>query len=463
MTNLLSQLLVLPRFMDDEACDRILSLVAKNDPVELGIAGQRLEPLSPRFALSDFADPERALARLGTSAAARSVIAQFADAETLASLGRATDLSDLKEELGRAVVAAFDRAVAADDLLARLPGVLPLPQRSAAAEHLGELLEEGVLRPGAGAEPVSAAANEADRLALAWLHVSILEEIFDGGIVKHNRVTLPPFARAVRSGELARGPTGVALGRAVGERLAGSRRPTDVRYALYLVFHDPDTRRRFLHLDGHDPWCSEARELSSSCPERTRTGTNEADVECWVVQALLHRHHPDVVDLPSSATYAGGIRSTRSIADGAAKDAVQPVLGRLAREHVEPHYGVHCVDAPAEVDVLKYVTGGYYVVHSDSCALKDVEGARTWVKILPRDVSVVLYLSPTGAFAGGALSFPDLGVAVRPQRGMAVVFPSDHRFVHCVEPVTRGERVAVVAWMRCEEGVPVGAPFESRW
>jgi hypothetical protein len=34
---------------------------------------------------------------------------------------------------------------------------------------------------------------------------------------------------------------------------------------------------------------------------------------------------------------------------------------------------------------------------------------------------------------------------------MAVAFPSDHRFSHCVREITSGTRYAVVGWLRCPD------------
>lgn len=59
--------------------------------------------------------------------------------------------------------------------------------------------------------------------------------------------------------------------------------------------------------------------------------------------------------------------------------------------------------------------------------------------------------------APGTFVFPNLCVRLRPKAGMLVAFPSDHRFLHGVEPVTSGERYAIAGWAAAL-GVPKVGP-----
>jgi predicted 2-oxoglutarate/Fe(II)-dependent dioxygenase YbiX len=56
----------------------------------------------------------------------------------------------------------------------------------------------------------------------------------------------------------------------------------------------------------------------------------------------------------------------------------------------------------------------------------------------------VFYLNDD--FEGGDFVFPELKVRVRPEPGMMVCFPSNHQYMHGVEPVTRGKRYSIVTW-----------------
>jgi predicted 2-oxoglutarate/Fe(II)-dependent dioxygenase YbiX len=91
--------------------------------------------------------------------------------------------------------------------------------------------------------------------------------------------------------------------------------------------------------------------------------------------------------------------------------------------------------------------GGHYIPHVDAETLyKDDIGLDMWEKTLDRDLSVVYFLNDD--FAGGELIFPALDLIVAPQAGTLVCFPSDHNYVHGVNPVTSGRRYTIVTWMR---------------
>jgi PKHD-type hydroxylase len=104
------------------------------------------------------------------------------------------------------------------------------------------------------------------------------------------------------------------------------------------------------------------------------------------------------------------------------------------------------------LQVLHYGVGGHYIPHVDAETLyKDDSGLDMWEKTLDRDLSVVYFLNDD--FSGGELFFPLLDLAIAPEAGTLVCFPSDHNYVHGVRPVTSGQRYTVVTWMRIE-GMP---------
>mgnify|MGYP000629802677 CR=1 FL=1 len=102
-----------------------------------------------------------------------------------------------------------------------------------------------------------------------------------------------------------------------------------------------------------------------------------------------------------------------------------PLIARALREHVEPGYQrrVEWFEWP---DVLLYRAGGRYDLHTDA-DLRD-KGTGVWHRVMDRDFSVLIYLNDD--FAGGQLAFPRRGETIRPETGMLVAFPSDHRFAH---------------------------------
>jgi len=93
-------------------------------------------------------------------------------------------------------------------------------------------------------------------------------------------------------------------------------------------------------------------------------------------------------------------------------------------------------------DLMRYREGGYYIRHADSENL-DVK-TNTWSKVIDRDLSLLIYLN--NDFEGGELSFYKFNYQVWPRAGAAVMFPSDHRFLHQAEKVTKGVRYAIVSW-----------------
>lgn len=134
-------------------------------------------------------------------------------------------------------------------------------------------------------------------------------------------------------------------------------------------------------------------------------------------------------------------RVTERIQLGALEKEVKRVVFGAYRDVILPHFGkeLDWVDHP---DVLKYVPGGKYIVHSDN-EYWDVSAGR-WVRSMDRDFSVLLYTNED--FEGGELYFQNFDIRIKPARGMLVAFPSDNRYMHAAEPVTSGSRFVVVCW-----------------
>jgi len=118
---------------------------------------------------------------------------------------------------------------------------------------------------------------------------------------------------------------------------------------------------------------------------------------------------------------------------------------------INPFYGVAVRDWE-RVQILHYGAGGHYIPHVDAETLyKDELGLSLWEKTLDRDLSIVYFLNDD--FTGGELVFPELDLVIEPQAGTLVCFPSDHNYIHGVNPVTAGQRYTLVTWMRVN-GMP---------
>lgn len=133
---------------------------------------------------------------------------------------------------------------------------------------------------------------------------------------------------------------------------------------------------------------------------------------------------------------------------------VNGTIHRLLEEFAEPFY--HLEPEYWEWPVcLHYEKDGHYISHADS---EHPDGMGGWRRAHDRDLSFLLYLNDE--FEGGELVFVNQGLQFRPSPGTAVIFPSDHRFVHGVLSVRSGMRQTIVTWMKAE-GTPLntGSPL----
>lgn len=84
----------------------------------------------------------------------------------------------------------------------------------------------------------------------------------------------------------------------------------------------------------------------------------------------------------------------------------------------------------------KYETGGFYGPHADAPVMGNPP--------IRSDLSMTLFLSDPADYDGGELVIE--GVKYKGPKGSVLVYPS--YYVHEVLPVTRGERIAAVAWIQ---------------
>ena len=84
--------------------------------------------------------------------------------------------------------------------------------------------------------------------------------------------------------------------------------------------------------------------------------------------------------------------------------------------------------------ILKYGAGQFFTNHIDDH------------KDYPRRVSTVYYLNDN--YTGGEINFPRFGITYKPKANQMIVFPSTYVYNHSVSPVIKGERYAVVSWLR---------------
>ena len=123
---------------------------------------------------------------------------------------------------------------------------------------------------------------------------------------------------------------------------------------------------------------------------------------------------------------------------------IEDLFRNTVKNIINPFYEIQ-VDSSEIPQILSYGIGGHYRPHIDGESIwMTPRGEKIWKKSTDRDLSIVFFLN--NDFEGGDFVFPDLKVRVRPEPGMMVCFPSNHHYMHGVEPVTRGKRYSIVSW-----------------
>jgi predicted 2-oxoglutarate/Fe(II)-dependent dioxygenase YbiX len=85
------------------------------------------------------------------------------------------------------------------------------------------------------------------------------------------------------------------------------------------------------------------------------------------------------------------------------------------------------------VELLRYKPGGFYVQHHDASFEQ------------PRILTCVIGLNSD--YEGGALTWFDKRIRIRPDTGRIVLFPSNFLFPHSAESTTSGIRYVIVSWL----------------
>jgi len=129
------------------------------------------------------------------------------------------------------------------------------------------------------------------------------------------------------------------------------------------------------------------------------------------------------------------VKRNAQAAPGPQRDAVEAKIRSVLMAH--PVFGsVARPKAIVRILISAYAGGQAYGTHVDDALMS---GGRT-------DVSFTIPLTPPEAYDGGELVVEDRVEArgFKPEAGQAIVYPSDT--LHRVEPVTTGQRMAIVGW-----------------
>ena len=144
-----------------------------------------------------------------------------------------------------------------------------------------------------------------------------------------------------------------------------------------------------------------------------------------------------------------------NITEEVAKNLEQAVAACFFN-HVVPKY--NCEFKSYEpVQFLGYPVGGHYKGHNDGESFNYETGQ--WERLMDRDVSFLFYLNDQ--YGGGELEFYDLGLTIKPKKGMMIAFPSYKDFAHKVHPVTWGHRYSLVSWVATQKHLYDTIPREG--
>ena len=91
-----------------------------------------------------------------------------------------------------------------------------------------------------------------------------------------------------------------------------------------------------------------------------------------------------------------------------------------------------------QIDLLKYSSGGKYEIHTDNYTTS------------PRHLSIIINLND--GYEGGDLIFTDQKEKeikrLKLGKGSIVFFPSNFMYPHGIQPITKGTRYSIVAWLQ---------------
>lgn len=137
---------------------------------------------------------------------------------------------------------------------------------------------------------------------------------------------------------------------------------------------------------------------------------------------------------------AKAVKNNLQIEAGAAsQDPIQEILTKA----IESSPFFQAAAQPKTVHpfiISKYSTGKYYGWHVDSPIMGN--------PMLRTDLAMTVFLSDPTTYEGGELMIQTAAgnVVLKPMKGDAVLYPC--QFLHCVNEIRSGERIAAVTWIQ---------------
>jgi PKHD-type hydroxylase len=170
------------------------------------------------------------------------------------------------------------------------------------------------------------------------------------------------------------------------------------------------------------------------------------------INALLTADELTTIDaLIAQANFADG-KLTANLAAKAVKNNYQieanneslSAIQKIIREALKQSPLFNIAALPKEIFpflVSKYMPGNNYGWHVDSPMMQGAKNIRT-------DLAMTVFLSDPNTYEGGELSINSNNTITnfKPAKGDAILYPC--QFLHCVNEVKSGERLAAVTWIQ---------------
>jgi predicted 2-oxoglutarate/Fe(II)-dependent dioxygenase YbiX len=145
----------------------------------------------------------------------------------------------------------------------------------------------------------------------------------------------------------------------------------------------------------------------------------------WRAATIDNDDRVDVVD--------STVRKAEVLCKSSAVNLLQPLNDKLHRETSALARSLAPFDATlSDVQIVRYRPGGFFTAHRDN----------PFDLLKGRVVTVLCYLNDD--FAGGDITFPEVGLCYRPRAGFGIVFPST--YLHCAAAVADSDKFVLTGW-----------------
>lgn len=131
----------------------------------------------------------------------------------------------------------------------------------------------------------------------------------------------------------------------------------------------------------------------------------------------------------------------------------------VIKENFIKRYNIKVLEKPENpTHFVKWVPGMSSKLHSD-CEKPDGSPAES-ANFFKYNLSVLMY--PNNDYIGGAISFPEYGITLKPNPGDFILFPGNSAYKHTVTNIEQGVRYTMPSWFAFDIGKFVSSTEEGR-